>query len=452
MVTSPINGPVGTITDKFCNAFNGRRLNFEPLSNATLLETMEAVFGQDSIPDFDIGNTDYLLSFGADFLSTWVSPTRWSSGFGDLRDPSIGKGRGTITQIDSRFSMTAANADRWIPITPGMEGYLALSLANVIANEGLHASGVDLGSLFGEESENYLPEFDPDVIGPQIGLPEGILQGKSAAEFIRHLARDFAGHRPSLAIGGGSAEAHDNGSFNMQAIYALNHLVGSVGSTGGIRFNPESALPEWVSNQKDASIQDWRGLVVDIQQGRTKTLIVHQVDPVFGLPTSIGLKQAIEATEVFSVSFTSFIDETSSLADLILPDRVYLEEWGADIPSPGPGYQVIGFQQPIVNPMSGVDPRSFGDILLSIAQELGKDEQLPWNSVQQAVKEGADKLYSLNRGSISANTEREFWTNLLQKGGWWDENQTGPSISAPNGIFTSIKSKVALPPLSLIHI
>ncbi|GIT69653.1 MAG: hypothetical protein Ct9H300mP27_07570 [Chloroflexota bacterium] len=54
-----------------------------------------------------------------------------------------------------------------------MEGYLALSLANVIANEGLHASGVDLGSLFGEESENYLPEFDPDVIGPQIGLPEG---------------------------------------------------------------------------------------------------------------------------------------------------------------------------------------------------------------------------------------------------------------------------------------
>ena len=446
MVTSPINGPVGTITDKFCNAFNGRRLNFEPLSNATLLETMEAVFGQDSIPDFDIGNTDYLLSFGADFLSTWVSPTRWSSGFGDLRDPSIGKGRGTITQIDSRFSMTAANADRWIPITPGMEGYLALSLANVIANEGLHASGVDLGSLFGEESGNYLPEFDPDVIGPQIGLPDGILQGKSAAEFIRHLARDFAGHRPSLAIGGGSAEAHDNGSFNMQAIYALNHLVGSVGSTGGLRFNPESALPEWVTNQKDASIQDWRGLVDDIQQGRTKTLIVHQVDPVFGLPTSIGLKQAIEATEVFSVSFTSFIDETSSLADLILPDRVYLEEWGADIPSPGPGYQVIGFQQPIVNPMSDVDPRSFGDILLSIAQELGKDEQLPWNSVQQAVKEGADKLYSLNRGSISANTEREFWTNLLQKGGWWDENQTGPSISAPNGIFTSIKSKVALPP------
>ncbi|GIT13297.1 MAG: hypothetical protein CM1200mP35_01170 [Chloroflexota bacterium] len=84
-----------------------------------------------------------------------------------------------------------------------------------------------------KKARTTYPSSPPDIIGPQIGLPEGILQGKSAAEFIRHLARDFAGHRPSLAIGGGSAEAHDNGSFNMQAIYALNHLVGSVGSPGG---------------------------------------------------------------------------------------------------------------------------------------------------------------------------------------------------------------------------
>ena len=446
MVTPPINGPVGSITDKFCSAFNGRRLNFEPLSNATLLETMKAVFGQDSLPDLDIGNANYLLSFGADFLSTWVSPTRWSSGFGDLRDPSIGKGRGTITQIDSRFSMTAASADKWIPIIPGMEGHLALSLANVIANEGLQANGVDLTLLFGEETHSYLSEFDPEIIGPQIGLPEGILHGKSAAEFIRHLARDFAGHGPSLAIGGGSAEAQDNGLFNMQAIYALNHLVGSVGTTGGLHFNPESPLIEWASNQTDASIKDWQGLIADIQQERIKTLIVHQVDPVFGLPTSLGLKQAIETSGVFSISFSSFLDETSSLADLILPDRVYLEEWGADIPTPGPGYQVVGFQQPIVNPMSNVDPRSFGDILLSTAQELGKDDQLPWNSVKEAVKEGADKLYSLNRGSIKAADEREFWTNLLQKGGWWDDTQTGPNATAPRGIFATIKTKVALPP------
>ena len=446
MITPPINGPAGSITDKFCSAFNGRRLNFEPLSNATLIETMKIVFGQDSLPDLDISNTNYLLSFGADFLSTWVSPTRWSSGFGDLRDTSIGHGRGTIIQIDSRFSMTAANADKRIPIVPGMEGHLAVSLANVISNEGLQASGVDLISLFGEEPGDYLPEFDPDIIGPQIGLPEGILKGKSAAEFIRHLARDFASHGPSLAIGGGSAEAHDNGLFNMQAIYALNHLVGSASNSGGLHFNPESPLLEWAGNQPDASIKDWQGVISDIQQSRIKTLIVHQADPVFGLPTSLGLKQAIENSGVFTISFTPFLDETSALADLILPNRVYLEEWGADIPSPGPGYHVVGFQQPIVNPMSSVDPRSFGDKLLSVAQELGKDEHLPWNSLQEAVKEGADTLYSLNRGSIKASNKSEFWTHLLQKGGWWDDSQTGTNIPAPNGIFAKIASEVAQPP------
>ncbi|GIT69652.1 MAG: hypothetical protein Ct9H300mP27_07560 [Chloroflexota bacterium] len=61
---------------------------------------MEAVFGQDSIPDFDIGNTDYLLSFGADFLSTWVSPQ--NDGLQDLAISEIhplGKVAGLLLKL-----------------------------------------------------------------------------------------------------------------------------------------------------------------------------------------------------------------------------------------------------------------------------------------------------------------------------------------------------------------
>ena len=35
--------------------------------------------------------------------------------------------------------MTAANADKWIPVRPGWEGYLALSIAQVIVAENLQA-------------------------------------------------------------------------------------------------------------------------------------------------------------------------------------------------------------------------------------------------------------------------------------------------------------------------
>ena len=118
---------------------------------------------------------------------------------------------------------------------------------------------------------------------------------------------------------------------------------------------------------------------------------------------------------------------------MILPDRIYLEDWGADIPNPGPGFQVVGIQQPVVNPLGSLDPRSFGDILLSTAQELREDAHLPWNSLLEALEESSKALFALNRGSIDAGSEGEFWTKLLRQGGWWDEQNTGPAVTPPKG-------------------
>ncbi len=136
LITEPLGGPLGTIASRFAQAFGGSHITFEALSNATYQAAVKNVFDQELLPDLDIGNANFLLSFGADFLSTWVSPTRWSTGFGEMRDAETGSGRGTFVQIDSRFSMTAANADKWLSIKPGMEGHLALSLAQGLEEEG----------------------------------------------------------------------------------------------------------------------------------------------------------------------------------------------------------------------------------------------------------------------------------------------------------------------------
>jgi anaerobic selenocysteine-containing dehydrogenase len=142
------------------------------------------------------------------------------------------------------------------------------------------------------------------------------------------------------------------------------------------------------------------------------------------------------------------MDETTAMADLVLPDRIYLEDWGSDIPDPAPGYQVLGIQQPVVNPLSDLDPRSFCDILLSTAQELGHDGDLPWDSLQAALRETSDALFALNRGSVKATSAGEFWNNLLRQGGWWDERETGPTPSTPNGLYNQIASRAAQPSYS----
>src|SRR5207302_368644 len=113
---------------------------------APLREAVRRVYGQDSLPEFDIANARYVLSFGSDFLGTWLSPVHYSVEYGAFRQgsyragqfqPRQGRPRGYLVQVEPRMSMTAANADEWVPVTPGAEGLLALGMAQVIASENL---------------------------------------------------------------------------------------------------------------------------------------------------------------------------------------------------------------------------------------------------------------------------------------------------------------------------
>ena len=451
IITEPLRGHMGLLVGRFAEAIGSEHLGFEAVDNNTYRTAVKNVYDQDLLPDFDVENTNFLLSFGADFLSTWVSPTRWNRGYGEFRQghgrASSGLKRGTLYQIDSRFSMTAANADKWVAIRPGWDGQLAMSLAQVIVSEGLQAPGVDTDALLGGESGRQLLEnFRPELVAPLIGLTRE-RAGGDPVEFIKHLAREFAGNRPSLAIGGGSAGASSNGLFNLEAIYALNHLVGSVGAQGGVKFNPGSPWDDVPAGSRPGGLEDWSRIADQIRSGETRLLMLHNADPVHGTPDSLRLHDAItQADDLFVVSFSPFFDDTSGLADLVLPDRVYLEDWGDDIPEPGPGYQVVGFQQPVVNPLYDLDPRSFPDILLTMGLELGRESLLPWPDYGTMLRDASDELFEMGRGSVTAADAQEFWTVLLQRGGWWDEAATGPSPASPQaGLLRRIAEAASNP-------
>ena len=445
MITEPLRGHMSLLADRFSSAIGGEHLGFESIDNNTYRAAVKNVFGQDSMPDFDLENSQFILSFGADFLSTWVSPTRFNRGYGEFRQGEH-RDRGMFYQIDSRFSMTAANADKWLPIKPGWEGHLALSLAQVIIAEGLQAPGVNVASLTGGDNLN---SFRPELVVEKAGLTAEMTDG-NAVEFIKNLARNFAASRPAVAIGGGSAGASTNGLFNLEAIYALNYLVGSVGEEGGVKLNPGSPWTNVPSSSKVGSLEDWTRITEQIRSGQTNLLLLHGADPVHGLPDSLQLRNAIEqADDLMIVSFSPFLDDTSALADLILPDRVSLEDWGDDITEPGPGYQMVGLQQPVVNPLGDLDPLSFPDVLLTMAQELGRESQLPWSNFKTMLREGSDALFELNRGSIEASSAEEFWNNLLKRGGWWDESSTGPkSVQPTAGLLKTIAGKASDPDFS----
>ena len=424
LATPPVGGHLGTVVDRFVGAFGGRHMPYEPVEQTVLRTAVQRVFDQQAMPDFDIENAGYVLSFGADFLDTWVSPVRYARGYGEFRQGD--RKRGILVHVGSRFSMTAANADEWVYVRPGWEGYLAMSLAQVIISEGL--ADVAAADALTDGGSVDMDAFTPETVAEDVGV---------TAERIRRLAHEFAEHPPAIALGGGETAAHTNGLFNLTAIYSLNHLVGSVGRPGGVVLNPGPALGDVPAAPAAKTFDDWRALTGEMGAGRVRILMVHGADPWYGLPDQVGFKDALFDVP-FVFSFSGLMDDTTAMADLILPAHSHLEDWGTDVPDPGPGYQVVGFQQPVVRPFfesRGVHlgTKGFGDALLTVAQGLELDLGLAGDSFLDVLREGAKQLHEMDRGSVRAGSFDSFWNGVLQRGGWWDTSARfdGPAPDPP---------------------
>ena len=377
LATGPGGGHAGLVGRRFAEKFGGKYTSYETLENTNVRMAISAVFGQERIPDFDFANSGFILSFGADFLNTWGSPVRYSRGYGNFRQGD--RERGTHYHVDSRFSMTAANADKWVPVMPGMEGLLALSIAQVIVEDDLGDSAA-VEALTGGDSEVLAP-FAPEIVAERVWV---------SAEKISAIAHDFAGHDPAIAIGGGSAGAHTNGLFNMIAVYSLNYLVGSVGQPGGVIFNPAPPLGNISESSSMATLSNWQDTIGDMRAGRVNALLLRGVDPFYGLPASLAIRDA-SFDVPFIASFSDIMDDTTAMSDLVLPQHSPLEDWGTDAPAFGPGYEVVGFQQPVVRPFfenrgSELGTRGFADVLLTVAQGLKLDLELGGNTFKEVLQ------------------------------------------------------------------
>ena len=424
----PLRGPMSLLVDRFVRTYGGERLAYEPMDQAALRAALKTAFGEDVVPEFDIQNSAYVMSFGADFLETWLSPVRYTRHYGEFRQ-GAGRKRGTLVHVEPRFSLEAANADDWVPVRPGTEGVLALSIAYVLMSDG-SADARAAASMTAGAGARALASFSPERVESVVGVP---------AARIQKLARDFATHQPSIAIGGGSAAAHTNGYMNMLAVYSLNYLVGNVGKRGGVLLNPTSPLKDAPATSGATPFSAWQKLAERLRTGQPRPvnlLLVHGANPLYGLPSAVNAADALGKAQ-YIVSFSSFMDETTGQADLILPDHTYLESWGGDVPEPGPGYQVVGLQQPVVNAL--YNTRAFGDVLLTMAEEIGPDmaKALPWRNVREMLRASVQELHQARRGSVNTVEFEAFWNQALQQGGWWDANATSkaaptaPALSQP---------------------
>jgi anaerobic selenocysteine-containing dehydrogenase len=367
-------------------------------------------FDREQLPTFDFARSRYVLNFGADILGTWNAPVSHARAYGDMRQGRAGV-RGRLVQVEPRMSQTGASADEWLPIRPGTEGVLALGIAHVMLKNGSSASRTDARAVSAIEGWSAgLPDYAPDAVEKVTGVP---------ASRIERIARDFVGDSsipqlpvlPGVAVIGGAALAHTNGLFNAQAVNALNALVGSVGSPGGLLFTPQFDVPAAAKLPPSAAGQvfPFDELMALAGRGSVSSLFIDGVNPVFTSPRAWKVRDAI-AKVPFVVSFGSFLDETSMLADLILPDHSFLESWSESVPESGSATAVVSVAPPVMKPLH--DTRATPDVLLEIGRALAKPIELPWQTFEEMLTATIGALPAMTEGS-------DAWTDAQEKGGWW---------------------------------
>jgi anaerobic selenocysteine-containing dehydrogenase len=404
LMTPQLTGTIGELTTRFMHSFGSpNHVSYELLGPDWLRRADRKSFGQASLPYYDVAETRYLLSFGADFVESHLSPVQYGYAFGKMRQ-ARDTVRGHFTYVGGRMSLTAASADRWMPAKPGSEGTLALGMARLILAESLNdQASLEANGLHKDRLVQRLKAYDLFRVAEETGL---------AQQAIAEVAREFATTRPSLAMAGEAIAFQSNGPESVRAVQLLNVLVGNMNRSGGIY--PDNGY----SDGPTASFDGLLSLVRKMNSGSIQVSLIHG-DPVHTIPSAIGFQEAL-AKVPFVITFSSLMDDTALQADLVLPDHAALESWGDVIPLAGTRDSVIGLMQPAVNPV--FDTRQSAEVLMTAAHELGgrMKAAFPYETYLDMLKAEMKKRVNLAGGKDFEAT----WVDLLQKGGLFNASMT----------------------------
>jgi len=312
LLTSTILSPsTKKVIGEFLAKYPGsRHVTYDAVSYSGMLLANEAAYGKRALPSYHFENAKTIVSLGADFLGTWLSPAEFSKQYGATRKINAAKPEmSKHFHFESMMSLTGANADERFTHKPSETGAIALALYNAVNG----------GSVSGIADKR---------------LADGITKAAHALK---------AAQGKALVVSGSN-------DVNVQLIVnAINNLVGANGTT-----------IDWAttSNYRQGIDSDMAQLVNDLNAGSIGALLIHGANPVYDYFDAKKFADGLKKAKL-TVSFNDRKDETSELVKYAAPDHHFLESWGDAEGKTG----YFSFTQPTIAPL--FKTRAFEDTLLS---------------------------------------------------------------------------------------
>jgi cysteine desulfurase NifS len=386
----------------------------------------------------DIDNAEMVVVWG-------TNPATDSPPVDMLRLEAASRRGADIVVIDPRRTETAKRTGaQWVPIRPGTDGALALSMIQVLIEEDLYDEDFAENWCHGfEELAAYVNHFRPDAVEGITGVPE---------RTIRDIARKICGANGTSLLMYTGLEYSNSGVQSARAVYILFALAGQLDVPGGIGLNmlngsfpinrscnlDNPCLERAIARDDFPVYSDYRG------EGHAIALVrsVLKGDPypirgmmIQGSSLITSWPQAALWHETLSrLDFLACIDRQmtadAAYADVLLPATTMFENYSYMVYGP-----IFRLRERIIDPVG--EARNDYLIMAGLADHLGYGHLFP------QTEEDMIRLALSGSGySLEEVKERGGWVRIptpmmeykkWQKGGLRADGD--PGFDTPTGKF-----------------
>ena len=282
-ITSPSEREyIKRFLNKYKNSFH---YEYDPVSYSAILDAHKINYGKRILPGYKFDKADFILSFEADFLGTWISPVQFTKDYRKNRDVSSDSISEHI-QIESRLTITGSKADRRVVLDPRDIKELIFNIYDALTGR----------------SENHL-----------------------AVELAGKLA--YSKGR-SLVISG------INDVEIQVMINRINHYLNNTGKTIDLKNQ---------SFQFKGDDNNIERLTSKLKDGKVGVLMIYKVNPVYELPEGEKFAELMKSVDT-TISFSSKMDESTVNCLYVCPEPHFLESWSDDEYNSG----IISMTQPVI--------------------------------------------------------------------------------------------------------
>lgn len=387
---------------------DGRHVVFDPTSSSAILDAHQQTHAARVLPHYRFDRATTIVSFGADFLGTWISPVEFAAAWSTQRAPQSSKPEMSFhVQFESRMSLTGSNADRRYAIHPSQQSVLIGRLMEIVA------------TIAGK---------------PLAEKPPATIDGDSD-RVVAALAERLWNQRGKCLVVCDSQDVGDQRSINY-----INHLLGNYGATLDL---------ERPSRQRQGNDRDVQQLIEELKADRIGALLVADVDLLHALANQAELAEAVDRVPL-TISCAQRENAFTAHAKFVCPDHHPLESWCDAEPISG----LVGLGQPTLRPLGNTR-----GILESLATWMGQ----PTTTLEALQKHWRDSVFPRRLSSASAKFA-DFWDDALRSGfveitpepvkvGEFDAAAIKPSIpsTAADDFTIVLYNKVGMPDARHAH-